>query len=376
MLIVSHDREFLDRVTERTLFLRSDGMHAFKTRFSQAREELLRRDAAAAAQARLEDKEIRRLEQAAARYKVWAVKNPDLNKRKNAVETRIARIEKERTQTYVARERRLELSDGDIDAKVALRIAGLGVTAPGGDRKLLAIDRLAIAAGDRVALLGANGAGKSTLLSVLADAFDPELEHYDSLAAVRFNPACRLVYFDQSMRDLPLDRSILDYVVDVPGLGEKDAIRSLAPAGFPFAKIDEPIGVLSHGERARLVFLKMKLLRPNMYLLDEPTNHLDIEGQEDLEQLEERRCPACSSPTTVTSPGPRRRVSWKSARAAWSKSTMRRASSTRQKVPQAHGPAPGRSPAASACKRSIAAPNPPPGPGCRPPTNCAAWSSW
>src|SRR5882672_716976 len=180
MLIVSHDREILDRVTERTLFLRSDGVHAFKSRFSQAREELLSRDASAAQRARLEDKEIRRLEQAAARYKVWAVKNPDLNKRKNAVETRIARIEKDRTQTYVARERRLELADGDIDAKVALRIAGLDVAAPGAQRKLIAIDRLAIAAGDRIALLGANGAGKSTLLSALAGAFDPELEHYDS----------------------------------------------------------------------------------------------------------------------------------------------------------------------------------------------------
>jgi len=118
MLIVSHDREILDRVTERTLFLRGDGMHAFKTRFSIAREELLRRDAHAATRARLEEKEIKRLEQAAARYKVWALKNPDLNRRKNAVETRIARIEAERTQTYVARERRLELADGDIDARV------------------------------------------------------------------------------------------------------------------------------------------------------------------------------------------------------------------------------------------------------------------
>ena len=131
MLIVSHDREFLDRVTERTLFLRTDGVHAFKTRFSVAREELLRRDATAAARARQEDREIKRLERAAARYKVWAVKNPDLNKRKNAVESRIARIEKERTQTYVARERRLELADGDIDAKVALRLSNLDVTVPG-----------------------------------------------------------------------------------------------------------------------------------------------------------------------------------------------------------------------------------------------------
>jgi len=292
MLIVSHDREILDRVTERTLFLRSDGVHAFKTRFSMAREELLRRDATAAARARLEDKEIKRLEQAAARYKVWAVKNPDLNKRKNAVETRIARIEAERTQTYVSRERRLELSDGDIDAKVALRLANLEVKTPDG-RKLIAIERLTIAAGDRIALLGANGAGKSTLLSTIAAAYDPAREHYDGQAPVRFNPSCRLVYFDQSMRDLPVDREILDFVVEAEGVTEKEAIRVLAQAGFAFARVREPIGVLSHGERARLVFLKMKLLRPNFYLLDEPTNHLDIEGQEDLEEQLERSDVSC-----------------------------------------------------------------------------------
>src|SRR6187455_1704364 len=268
MLVVSHDREILDRVTERTLFLRGDGMHAFKTRFSIAREELLRRDAHAATRARLEDKEIKRLEQAAARYKVWAVKNPDLNKRKNAVESRIARIEAERTQTYVARERRLELADGDIDARVALRLAELEVKTPDG-RKLLGIERLAIAAGDRIALLGANGAGKSTLLSAIAAHYDPALEHYDGRAAVRFNPSCRLVYFDQGMRDLPLDTAILDYVLSADGVSERDAIRLLAQAGFAFKRIGEPIGVLSHGERARLVFLRLKLLRPNFYLLDE-----------------------------------------------------------------------------------------------------------
>ncbi|MBL0899048.1 MAG: ABC-F family ATP-binding cassette domain-containing protein [Reyranella sp.] len=293
MLIVSHDREFLDRVTERTLFLRSDGVHAFRTRFSIARGELLRRDATAAARARQEEREIKRLEQAAARYKVWAVKNPDLNKRKNAVESRIARIEKERTQTYVARERRLELADGDIDARVALRLAGLDVVAPGSGRKLITIDRLAIAAGERVALLGTNGAGKSTMLAVLAAAFVPEREHYDGQAAIRFNPSCRLVYFDQTMGDLPTGRAILDYVVEAEGVTEKDAIRQLASAGFAFQRIREPIGVLSHGERARLMFLKMKLLRPNFYLLDEPTNHLDIEGQEDLEEQLEKSDVSC-----------------------------------------------------------------------------------
>ena len=173
--------------------------------------------------------------------------------------------------------------------------------------------------------MGANGAGKSTLLSALAGAFDPELEHYDSLSPVRFNPACRLVYFDQSMRDLPLDTTILDYIAEAPGVSDKDAIRYLAPAGFPFAKVDEPIGVLSHGERARLVFLKMKLLRPNMYLLDEPTNHLDIEGQEDLEEQLEQSDVSCLfvshdryfTRTVAT-------AFWRSARAGWSRSAMPR----------------------------------------------------
>ena len=124
MLIVSHDREFLDRVTERTLFLRSDGMHAFKTRFSVAREELLRRDAAAATRAQARGEGDQAAGAGGRALQGLGGQNPDLNKRKNAVESRIARIEAERTQTYVARERRLELSDGDIDAKVALRLAG------------------------------------------------------------------------------------------------------------------------------------------------------------------------------------------------------------------------------------------------------------
>ena len=134
-----------------------------------------------------------------------------------------------------------------------------------------------------MALLGTNGAGKSTLLAALAAAYEPGREHYDGQAAVRFNPACRLVYFDQTMSDLPTTTKILDYVVEAEGVTEKDAIRHLAGAGFAFVRLKEPIGVLSHGERARLGFLKMKLLRPNFYVLDEPTNHLDIEAIEAME---------------------------------------------------------------------------------------------
>lgn len=130
-------------------------------------------------------------------------------------------------------------------------------------------------------------------MTTLAAAFNPLQEHYDGQAPVRFNPACRLVYFDQTMNDLPADQPILDYVTEADGVSEKDAIRHLAGAGFAFRRVREPLGLLSHGERARLVFLKMKLLRPNFYVLDEPTNHLDIEGQEDLEEQLERSDVSC-----------------------------------------------------------------------------------
>ena len=293
MLIVSHDREFLQRTTTRTLFLRTDGAHSFAAPFVEAREALLERDAADARRRRLEGKEIERLEKVVARYRVWGVKNDKFHKRAKATEKRIERIEADRANAYVARERRLELGEGEIDARIALRVHGFPVKTPDGARTLFTVDRLAVAAGDRIALLGVNGSGKSTLLNALAAAFDPELEHYDGQAPVRFNPQARLVYFDQRMADLPLKLSLIDYVCASEGATTREANALLAKAGFAYARIQGPIANLSHGERARLMFLRLKLARPNLYLLDEPTNHLDIEGQEDLEAQLEAADVAC-----------------------------------------------------------------------------------
>ena len=113
-------------------------------------------------------------------------------------------------------------------------------------------------------------------------------------APIRFNPGARLAVFDQKMRDLPLKTSLVDYMAQDPGgVSGTQANKVLAQAGFPHARIRGPIGDLSHGERARLIFLKMQGGEPNLYLLDEPTNHLDIEGQEALEAQLEQSDVAC-----------------------------------------------------------------------------------
>ncbi len=293
MLIVSHDREFLERNTTRTIFLRSDGAHSFAVPFTQAREALLHRDAADAVRRQVEGKEIERLEKMAARYKVWGVKNDKFHKRMHATERRIERIETERTEAWQARDRRLELHSGELDARIALRLENHTVTTPDGARNLFKIERLAVAAGDRIAILGTNGTGKSMLLNAIARAWDPEIEHYDGQASLRFNPQVRLAYFDQAMANLPLKTSLLDFLIATDGATNREANALLAQAGFPYVRIKGPIGDLSYGERARLSFLQMKLTKPNLYLLDEPTNHLDIEGQEELEAQLEAADVAC-----------------------------------------------------------------------------------
>ena len=223
-----------------------------------AREELLRRDAAAAARSRLEEKEIKRLEKAAARYKVWAVKNPDLNKRKNAIETRIARIEAERDpglfgpRAAARTGRRRDRCQGGAARRRARRSRR-----PTARASCSRIDRLAVAAGDRVALLGVNGAGKSTLLSALAAAYDPEQEHYDGRRRSASIPAAG---WSISTSRCATCRSTTS-IARLPGRG-RGGDREGRPsgfwrqAGFAFARIREPIGVLSHGERSRLVFLQ------------------------------------------------------------------------------------------------------------------------
>ena len=293
MLIVSHDRAFLQRTTRRTLFLRSDGAHSFAVPFLAAREALIDRDAADARRRHLEAREIERLERVAARYRVWGVKNDKFDKRAKATVKRIDKIEAERTEAYVARERRLELHEGEIDARSTLRLRNLTLTTPGEGRKLFVIERLSVAPGDRIAILGTNGTGKSMLLKALARAFDPAQVHYDGTAAIAFNPQTRLAYFDQQMADLPLATSLIDYVSAGRGTTNREANAQLARAGFAHARTTGPIQGLSSGERARLVFLKLGLAEPNLYLLDEPTNHLDIEGQEALEAQLEATDVAC-----------------------------------------------------------------------------------
>jgi ATPase subunit of ABC transporter with duplicated ATPase domains len=284
-IVVSHDRTLLDRTTERTLVLRDGAIQAFDHPCSRARELLTERDIAAARARAAEEDEVRRLEASAKRLAAWGkvFDNEKFSRRAKSMEKRIDKLRADMTAVAKKDKRQLSLADDEARANILLRCQNLTINAPDG-RKLFSLDRLNLARGDRVAILGRNASGKSTFLRKLVAEAAARREQLAATAEIYFSPQAKPGYFDQELSRLPADRSLFDFFVRSFTLGDQAVRRELARAGFPVVEQERPIGALSGGERARLLFLLLKLEQPNLLILDEPTNHLDIEGRDRLEE--------------------------------------------------------------------------------------------
>ncbi len=284
-LMVSHDREFLDNCTKKTLFMRKDGVHQFGAAFSIARENLLQADALAARQHHREDQEIRRLERSALRLREWSNKkgiNPDLARKARAVRTRAEHLKAKQTQYYKEDRRDIKLHTSDVDSNVVAVIQNTVIETPDG-RTLFSIERLQVKRGDRIVLLGENGTGKSMFIKRLIEEFENYTPGPGHLKEFYFNPQLRLGYLDQHLERLPQGIELFSFLSRGFELDRTQTTRELANIGFPANQQTKNISDLSSGEQARLALLVLRLSKPNFYVLDEPTNHLDIQGQEDLE---------------------------------------------------------------------------------------------
>jgi ABC-type multidrug transport system ATPase subunit len=101
---------------------------------------------------------------------------------------------------------------------------------------------------------------------------------------IRFNPQCEIGYYDQELQLLKPEDGLMDSLRHYCGGPDSNLKSALIRAGFPYKDLDKKVQVLSGGEKARLMFLIIKLNQPNFLILDEPTNHIDIQGKEELEQ--------------------------------------------------------------------------------------------
>jgi len=272
VLTVSHDRDFLDAVTDHTLHLDGGKLSLYRGGYSQfarqrAEQRMLLEKAAVKQQA-----ERKHLQAFVDRFKAKASKA-------RQAQSRMKRLEKMDMVETMAAEEGASVRFPAPDKELAPPIVRLdGVSVGYGQRKVLRKLSLSISNDDRIGLLGANGNGKSTFVKLLAGRLDPMEGN-----AVR-SSRLKVAYFAQHQLDeLPIDETPAQLVRRrMPGEPEAKVRSRTAQLGFPFAKADTPVKKLSGGEKARLLLGLAAFDGPHLLILDEPTNHLDIPMREAL----------------------------------------------------------------------------------------------
>ena len=281
-MVISHDRKFLDKCTNKTIHLRGGQVICHNVPYSHARTALLEEDLAAAKARENEEAEIERIRAAAKRIHIWSAgRNPDMDRRAKAMYTRASQLEAKKTDVYVAAKREIDFNPDDVRPKVLMRVSNYQISAPDG-RPLFKIPEMNVKKGDRIAILATNGVGKTQMLEALMRAYKDPVVDVKNNIEMRFNPQVNIGYFDQHMAHLPLNMSLTDYIQSL-GKNSQEATKLLVVAGFPYKNHTQKISSLSQGEKARLAFLGLKVGKYNFFIMDEPTNHIDIDGQEKFE---------------------------------------------------------------------------------------------
>jgi len=280
IVVASHDRDFLDSCTTKTLFLRPGTSVCFPHSYRRARALLEDHDAAEASQQEKTLREARRLRQSANE-----LRNIGINSRSDAAQKKSAQMARraemmEQAVRAVHKERpgEIRLGNSGTHARVLLSLENVSVTRPDGTR-LFQLPKLEVNQGDRIVVLGKNGVGKSQLIRLLHRAMSGGADQ----PGIRISPSVALGYTDQDMAQLPEGETALDFILSAFRLGDQRSRALLAEAGFSIDRQRLPIAKLSPGQRARLGLLTLRLSEPNFYLMDEPTNHVDIPGREQLE---------------------------------------------------------------------------------------------
>ena len=271
LLIISHDRDFLDQVCTRIAHIENQAINLFTGNYSQF--EKLRAEHLALQQAMYvrQQKQIKHLQSFVDRFRYKASKARQAQSRIKMLE----RME-EIAPAHVDSPFRFHFMEPEKEVPhlLSLRDATLGY----GSHVVLDNINLSLSAGDRIGLLGVNGAGKSTLVKALSTG--STLLQGDR----HISKDTKIGYFAQHQLELlDPDSSPVDHLRDVaPKDREQDHRNYLGRFGFSGARIFEPVAPFSGGEKARLVLALMIRRAPNLLLLDEPTNHLDLEMRQAL----------------------------------------------------------------------------------------------
>ena len=275
VMVISHDRYFLDKVTTRTMELKAGRLYMTDGNYSAHREKRERDRETEEKHYRTAVQEIRRLEENIALLKQW-----NREKSVKQAESREKRVERLRADLVApeqdARTIRFAFTARQTSGNEVLNAGGLSMGFDG--RTLFSGAALDIRRGERVFLLGPNGCGKTTLLRILCGQLTPQSGY------VRPGAKVTIGYYDQTQEGLDYRMTAMQQLWNAyPQMTETQIRSAMAAFLFRGDEVYKTVGVMSGGERARLLLLKLMLAGDNLLLLDEPTNHLDIASREALE---------------------------------------------------------------------------------------------
>ncbi|WP_413299354.1 ABC-F type ribosomal protection protein [Bacillus sp. 1P10SD] len=299
VLIISHDRHFLDRTVNRIFELENSKIQFFNGNYSSYRKEKQKRMESHRHQFNIQQRQIELVEKQMEQLKSWSDKahqtstkqsrdygykeyhRAKAKKRDTQVKSKMKRLQNELEKNKIEKPAeesavRFQFESHGKRGKRIIEAKNLSKVYTG--RTLFHSTNFYINHGDRIGLLGENGCGKSTLLKMLIDkeiVSDGDLWRSDSI---------QIAYLSQDVNDLPTEKTAIETL----GFTDRESILKartlLANLGLKEAFITKPFSTLSLGERTRVKLVEMLMKEYDVLILDEPTNHLDLPSREQLER--------------------------------------------------------------------------------------------
>lgn len=276
MIIISHDRYFLDNVTNKTIELEHNRAMAYKGSYSEFVKKKESVNESLKNKYEHDLKEIKRIEGIVEQQKRWGqahnfITAASKQKEADRIKDGLVAPESELETMRMHFEPRCESGNDVLICKNLAKSFD--------DKQLFKNVDIHIRKGERVFIIGGNGCGKTTLFRILTGKTPMNSGEYDYGANVEIG------YFDQMQQNLDLSKTALDEVWDTfPNMTQTEVRSALASFLFKGDEVFKPLSKMSGGERARVSLLKLMLKGSNFLLLDEPTNHLDASSREELEK--------------------------------------------------------------------------------------------
>lgn len=280
VLVVSHDRYFLDRICTSVCEIERGVLHRYRGNYSAYVRQREENDTRQEKEYELQQKQIAKMEDYVARNIVRATTSKRAQSRQKALE-KIERIEKPFHETKSAKIHFTYAVEPPLDI---LKVKGADISVGEGSMRRTLVDDISfdVRRGDKVGIIGDNGIGKSTLLKIIQELIPHK-------GVVRWNSNVKISYFEQESTNLNKALTVMEELHSrYPSMSELEVRSLLAQVRLVGENVFKETGVISGGERAKLCFAIMMQEHGNVLILDEPTNHLDLASKEAIESaLEE-----------------------------------------------------------------------------------------